>query len=730
MLTHFDAAVARVVAGADHHAEAAVLVTSMTLAERLGCLDGDTPFWPGLFDMTTGGYYAHTWPAAQVERLGIPGIEFADGPRGCVVGDATAFPVSMARGASFDPGMEERIGEAIGRELRASGATFTGAVCMNLLRHPAWGRAQETYGEDPHHVGVMAQNLTRGLQQHVIACMKHFAVNSMENARFSVDVQVGERALHEVYLPHFERVAGEGVGSVMSSYNSLNGEWCGENETLLTTILRDEWGWDGFVVSDFIFGLRDAAKSVRAGLDIEMPFQQQRAMALVDALESGELTESHVDTAATRIVATLLRFHDVFTAQPSIDVVGCDEHRRLARTAAAASTVMLRNEGGLLPLDPSSVGKVAVLGRLAAVKNLGDGGSSDVKASNVVTPLAGLQARFGADRVVHADTDTSVTEGADVVIVVVGYTKADEGEYIDDTGTASLIGELFPPIDHSTLGVPKPGQAPELPVPENRAPETTAAISAAEADGQGGMSPGGDRTSLRLSDVDEALIAAAVVAHPNVVVSVQCGSAVVMPWAESVSAVLVSWYSGVEGGSALADVLVGDAEPGGRLPFAIPTDPSHLVDFDKDATLAYYDLLHGQWKLDRDGNTAHFPFGAGSGYSAFSIDAADVTGAGAGVELSVTNTGDRAGSTVVFVHAGLPSSAHLRPMHRLIGFARVDALAGATTTASIDLDWSMTDLRIDGGWETEPGDYAVTVGQFAGDPAAISLLAPRGGPTG
>ena len=740
MLTHFDAAAARVAAGADHHAEAAMLVASMTLAERLGCLDGDTPFWPGLFDMTSGGYYTHTWPAAQVERLGIPGIEFADGPRGCVVGDATAFPVSMARGASFDPGLEERIGEAIGRELRASGATFTGAVCMNLLRHPAWGRAQETYGEDPHHVGVMAQNLTRGLQRHVIACMKHFAVNSMENARFSVDVQVGERALHEVYLPHFERIAGEGVGSVMSSYNSMNGEWCGENETLLTTILREEWGWDGFVVSDFIFGLRDAAKSVRAGLDIEMPFQQQRALALVDALESGELTESHVDTAVTRIVATLLRFNDVLTAQPSIDVVGCDEHRRLARTAAAASTVMLRNEGALLPLDPSAVGKIAVLGRLAAVKNLGDGGSSDVKATNVVTPLAGLRARFGADRVVHSDTDTSVTKGADVVIVVVGYTKADEGEYIDDNGTALLIGELFPPMDHPTLGVlqaaaPAPAPAPAVaPAPESpgcqNPTEDAVATPAAEAEGQGGMSPGGDRTSLRLSDADEALIAAAVVAHPNVVVSVQCGSAVVMPWAESVSVVLVSWYGGVEGGSALADVLVGDAEPGGRLPFAIPTDPNHLVDFDKDATHANYDLLHGQWKLDRDGNTAHFPFGAGNGYSTFSIDAAHGTDAGAGVEFLMTNTGDRAGSTVVFVDAGLPVSAHLRPAHRLIGFARVDALAGETTTATIDLDWSMTDLRIDGDWLTEPGEYVVTVGQFAGDPAAISFLIPRGESTG
>ena len=232
--TPFSVAARRVADGADHHDEARALVAQMTLEEKLGCLDGDTPFWPGIFDMGSGGYYQHPWPAAAVPRLGVPGISFADGPRGCVLGDATAFPVSMARGATFDPELEERIGDAIGLELRASGATYTGAVCMNLLRHPAWGRAQETYGEDPHHVGVMAAALTRGLQRHVMACMKHFALNSMENARFSVDVTVDERALHEVYLPHFERVAGEGVASVMSAYNSVNGEWCGENATLLT----------------------------------------------------------------------------------------------------------------------------------------------------------------------------------------------------------------------------------------------------------------------------------------------------------------------------------------------------------------------------------------------------------------------------------------------------------------------------------------------------------------
>ena len=262
--------------GPDPGAEAERIVAAMTVDEKLGCLDGDVPFWPGLVEMMSGGYNTRTWPAAHVERLGVPGLDFVDGPRGCVVGEATTFPVSMARGASFDPDLEERIGEAIGAELRATGATFTGAVCMNLLRHPAWGRAQETYGEDPHHVGELAAALTRGLQRHVMACMKHYALNSMENARFTVDVTADDRALHEVYLPHFRRVAEEGVASVMSAYNSVNGEWCGENTDLLTTVLRNEWGWDGFVITDFINGLRDPVKSVQAGCNVEMPFAQQR----------------------------------------------------------------------------------------------------------------------------------------------------------------------------------------------------------------------------------------------------------------------------------------------------------------------------------------------------------------------------------------------------------------------------------------------------------------------
>ena len=227
-MSEFEAAAGRVRSGADAMSEATALVAMLDDDEVIDLLDGDVPFWPGLTDMTSGGYYRHAWPAARNPRLGIPGFAFADGPRGVVVGNATCFPVAMARAATFDVALEEEIGRVIGLEARAVGATYFGGVCVNLLRHPAWGRAQETYGEDPHLLGEMGAALTRGVQEHVLACVKHFACNSMENARFTVDVTADERALHEVYLPHFKRVVDEGVASVMSSYNSLNGEWAGE----------------------------------------------------------------------------------------------------------------------------------------------------------------------------------------------------------------------------------------------------------------------------------------------------------------------------------------------------------------------------------------------------------------------------------------------------------------------------------------------------------------------
>ena len=361
------------------------LLSELSKTERLCLLDGDVPFYEGLREILCDRYNRVPFVMGAIPRLEIPGIRFTDGPRGVVMGASTAFPVSMARGATWDINLERRIGEAIGLEAKAQGANYFAGVCVNLPRHPAWGRIQETYGEDPILLGEFGLALTQGVQEHIMACVKHFALNSMENARFRVDVRVEENVLHEVYLPHFRRIIEGGVASVMSSYNAVNGEWAGQSRLLLTDILRQEYKFDGFVISDFIFGLRDAPLSLKNGLDIEAPFTQQRGMYLMESLKSGELNWSVVDLACSRILRKQLEFAaNIVPSQTESSVVFCEKHRTLAREAAGRSIVLLKNEivkvdaKPLLPLDARKISRIAVVGRLANVPNTGDKGSSQV----------------------------------------------------------------------------------------------------------------------------------------------------------------------------------------------------------------------------------------------------------------------------------------------------------------------------------------------------------------
>jgi len=724
----FDRAVRAVAAGTDPIEAARSVVAAMTLDERLWCLDGDVPFWAGLGDLGTGGYHTRPFPAARVERLGVPGFAFSDGPRGVVIGPATCFPVSMARGATWDVDLEERIGDAIGRELRAVGASLYGGVCVNVLRHPAWGRAQETYGEDPLHVGELGAALTRGVQRHAMACVKHLACNSMENARFVVDVTVDDVSLHEVYLPHFRRVVDEGVAAVMSAYNSVNGHWCGESRALLTDVLRDEWGFAGMVISDWIFGLRDASTSVAAGLDVEMPYRMMRARDLPGALERGAVSWDDVDDAATHVVATLLRFHDVLVApRPRIEVLACGEHRALAREAAAKSVVLLRNEpvagAPVLPLDPSEVRRLAVVGRLAAVRNLGDGGSSDVWAPTVVTALDGLSAALTTSEVVHLDgafvaATAAAAAACDVALVVVGYTRADEGEFIGGDGTAHL-GALFPGPDDPDLA-----QRFTTAVAADPGPDMSRAVPGPEALG---FAAGGDRRSLRLHTEDETLIEAVAAANPRTVVAIVAGSAVVVSaWASRVPAIVQSWYAGMEGGNGLADVLLGTIDAGGRLPFTVPTDASHLPPFERDAEAVTYGPWHGWWLLERDGNAPAYPFGFGLSYTTFTSGpfVASVEDDAIVVRGTVHNTGPRRGTDIVQVYGGHSSwDGAPRPRRRLLGFARVEIDAGSPADVVVRVPLARLAVRdtTRRSWVVEPGTYGLDVAHHAADPAALRL---------
>jgi beta-glucosidase len=699
------------------------VVAAMSEDEKLWCLDGDAPFWAGLTYLSESGYHKSPFRAAAVERLGLPGISFSDGPRGVVVDRSTCFPVSMARGATWDIELEVRIGEAIGRELRAVGADLYGGVCVNVLRHPAWGRAQETYGEDPHHVGEMGAALTRGVQRHAMACVKHFACNSMENARFKVDITVDEVSLHEVFLPQFKRIVDEGVAAVMSAYNSVNGEWCGDSRPLLTGILREEWHFRGFVISDWLLGIRDAARSLRAGLDIEMPYRMIRAEHLEASLEAGGVSWAEVDRAVEHVVATRMQFDEVLDRPvPGREVLANAEHRALAREAAAKSVVLLRNEEidgvPLLPLSLAPGASIALIGGLAAAVNLGDGGSSDVWAPEVVTVAEGLRSALPDLTVAYDDGTDLITAGnlaasADVALVVVGYTRADEGEYIGEFATDHLA-HLFPGDDDPDLVERFTAQ-----ISTERLIEPPAHAAASVADG--GFATGGDRSSLRLHERDVALIRAIAGANPRTVVAIVAGSAVLISeWDAAVPAIVQSWYAGMEGGNGLADVLTGAVDASGRLPFSVPVVESDLPAFDADAEAFHYDGWHGYWRLAQRDITPAYPFGFGLSYTSFALRGAEAERVGTRIRVlaSLENTGRRSGTDVIQVYARRVGSD--RPF-RLVGFTRVELAAGTSSEVSLGVGFGTLSERdlVSHSMVVRPGTFELRVARHAAEEGIV-----------
>jgi beta-glucosidase len=654
------------------------LLAEMSLREKVDQMSGDLWIWNGISLLTVERrkYNDYPFPAGRNRRLEIPPIAFSDGPRGVVMNHSTCFPVAMARGASFDTDLERRVADVIGQEVRAQGGNYFGGICINLLRHPAWGRAQETYGEDPHLLGEMAAAMIEGVQRHnVMGCAKHFALNSIENSRFRVDVTLNERALREVYLPQFRRAVEAGVASVMSAYNKVRGDFCGENAYLLTQVLRREWGFSGFVISDFVFGVHDGVKAVEAGLDVEMPTTLRFGKHLVRAVEAGRLKETLVDQAVLRI----LRHKIDYATRPDPqsypeDLVASPAHAALAREVAEQSMVLLKNQDHVLPLRRDQVAKLAVLGRLADVASIGDHGSSRVYPPHVVTPLAGLRDLAGGSFEVQTApaSDLAATrrlaKASDAVVVVVGYEHTDEGEFI----------------------------------PENPAGER-----------------GGDRSSLSLRPEDEALILAVAALNPRVVVVVVAGGAVVMEaWREQVPAILMGWYSGMEGGAALARLLFGVVNPSGKLPVTIPRSADQLPHFESDTEAIEYGYYHGYTLLEKQGQQAAFPFGHGLSYTSFSyenlsLSQAEIAPDGA-VEITVlvSNTGTVAGAEVAQLYVGFAGSSVDRPVKVLRGFDKVLLEPGERRTVRFALagaDLAYYDEGA-GAWRVEPMAYQVLVG--------------------
>lgn len=641
------------------------LVKEMTLKEKIRMLRGRAMGITVKNFLKNGRFYnAEPYPAGGCERLKIPPVLFTDGPRGIVLGKSTCFPVSMLRGAAFDDELEYRVGEVFAREASAGGANLFAGICINLLRNPMWGRAQETYGEDPFLLGKMGVALTKAMQDRgIIACPKHYALNSIEDLRFSVDAKADERTLYEVYLPHFKKCVDAGAMSIMGAYNKVNGTYCCENKALLTDILRDKWNFDGFTISDFFFGIYDAARSLKSGLDIEMPYTFRYSL-LGYKLKKGEISEKDIDVAVGRILRAMIRILPKYKKEDK-NVILSKEHTALAREVAGKGIVLLKNKDKVLPISQNK--KIAVVGRYANKVNTGDHGSSNVFSPYTVTPFEGIKNRFGEENVVvYNGCDTvkakQTAKSCDYIVVCVGSDWLQEGEFLVNMGNVKK----------------KP------------------------------KGSGGDRVSLKIPEEDVKLIKELSTLNKKLIVNIMGGSAyVIKEWIDCADSVVMSFYSGIEGGNALADVLSGDVNPGGKLPFTVAEKdedyPSflHIGSKNKEIDYGYY---HGYTLFDKENIKPHFAFGFGLSYTDFEIRNAEcrLNGNEISVTADVANTGDSDGDEVLQVYVSSKNQETDRPVKLLKGFRRVSVNKGEKVTAEIKVE--VEDIRF---YNPETGEWNV-----------------------
>ncbi|KAH6985205.1 glycoside hydrolase superfamily [Ilyonectria destructans] len=727
-LLDFQSAVSQVQAGGDVFRLSQALLEQLSKEEKLALLHGNPTFWKGMSELFTNSYATKPYLHSHIKRLGIPGIRYCDGPRGVNINQATAFPCPMARGATWDPRLEEKVGRAIGLEARVSGANCVGSICINLPRHPAWGRVQETYGEDPLLLGQFGVAHIAGLQRNVMACVKHFALNSMETARFRVNVSVDNAALHEVFLPHFKRCVDAGALSIMTAYNAVNGEWAGESHQLIQDILRSWWKYDGIIITDWLFGLRDGVKSVKAGLDIEAPFQNRRLASLEKALSSGELSWPEIETVAARVIRNQLRFYATRQAEePAGNVVFSKAHRDVAGEVATRSIVLLKNDKidgkHLLPL-PSDLVSCAIIGRHANSALTGDRASSWVDCPEVVTPYQGIKERF-PNTAIHLSASDSeedaifVAKKSDVAILIVGYDGNDEGEFLKpspqcDPGAFAL----FPEPDDS----PEARLVQDIKAKAQAVAEASDASAASRPDDDFLTRPaGGDRTSVRLRPQDVRLIRAVTAVNPRTVVSIiTAGAVITEDWNELVPSLLVSWYNGCEGGHALGKILAGMSNPSGRLPWSMPRTEAHLPPFNRDANGVTYDKWFGQRMLDKMGVQATYPLGYGLSYTQFEIEAAELSMDRAKdkrIHARVRNTGDRDGWCVVQVYAcpDFGPGPHDFPNRLLVGFRADEVKAGADKAFDVPVSLEPVRRWRGDGLVFDARSITFEVGQYAGD---------------
>ena len=784
------------------------------------------------------------WTLPAIPEIGLRSLVMSDGPIGLRgIGwrpddPSIALPSPTALAATWDPALARTAGRVLGQEARRKGVHVLLAPTVNLHRSPLGGRHFECYSEDPLLTGEIGAAYVAGVQdQGVGTTVKHFVANDSETDRFTVDVRVGQRALRELYLSPFERIVGAGAWGVMAAYNGVNGNTMTEHVDLQIGVLKGEWGFDGFIVSDWT-AARATAPAANGGLDVVMPaVGDPWGEALVAAVRSGAVPEEVLDDKVRRVLRLAARVGILDGADPEVaesDLPSTLDGAAVAREIATRSFVLARNEGGLLPLDPALLRTVAVSGALAADARVQGGGSALVQPAGVVSPLDGLTAALAGEQTVAIPGDASayasVVNAATVTYAVgadprrrvpvatapqwsaiTGVLRAADGSELyqtalrsahvrwmgdpppgvapDDIAELSLSARLTPaeggthelaivgfgdftltaggrtlfegaiysakdesdvfrgaderrfPVELAegeavdvvlTQRGGNPGfvsfaigHAPPSPSPDALLDE--AARAAAEADvavvvvgtTEEVESESFDRTTLALPGRQDELVSRVAAANPRTVVVVNAGSPVLMPWADEVAAILLTWFPGQEAGTALADVLLGATEPGGRLPTTWPRrDADALPVTPTDGSLHYDEGVFLGYRADPADPL--FPFGHGLGYTEWAYDSLSIEDRTAVV--TVRNTGERPGREVVQIYIG-PSTPDLsRPRRWLAGFAAAEAEPGESVTLRVPLPDRTFQVWTTAGWHTEPGEYTVEAARSVADrPLATTL---------
>jgi beta-glucosidase len=678
------------------------LLSRMTLEEKVALLHTDTTF-------TTPG----------VPRLGIPVRWMDDGPNGVreevsahgfqptgrTDDFCTAMPVGICLAATWDPELGYSEGEAIGQEARERGKDIMLAPVINILRTPLGGRNCEYFGEDPFLTSRMAVGYIRGEQsQDVSSCAAILALNNQEFHRFHINVEVDERALHEIYLPAFKAAVQEGgVWSVMGAYNQFRGQYCAENDYLLNKTLKDEWGFKGLVMSDW-GATHDTRGAALNGLDLENGGTAYFTQPYLDGLKSGTYPMAGLDDKVRRNLRVMFATH-VFDPDRKTGSLNTVAHQMVARRVAEEGIVLLKNENHTLPLDASNLKTIAVIGENATRLHSAGGSSFGLKAFYEITPLQGLLNRAGKD-------------------VNIVYSEGYADPHPDFPTTSGMYGQAH---GNGTNLV-------ERAVAAAKSADVVIYIGGLNHD-LGFDSEGADRKDMKLPYGQDELIQKIVAANPKTIVVLEGTMVEMDAWLGQVPAVLQAWYPGMEGGNALAEVLFGDVNPSGKLP---ATFPKKLSDTPTSAfgpaaypgtngTVTFVEgLLVGYRWYDAKNIEPLFPFGFGLSYTTFKYSNLrlvasnnDTNGTMVTAQFEIENTGTVAGAEVaqLYVHPKTPGV--MRPQKELKGFKRVFLKAGETQTVSIPLNQGAfayydPDKK---SWMAEKGDYKIQVGGSSRDAA-------------